>query len=325
MIRLAGAGAVALALLLACAAGQESPNGLTGWKVDPAWPRKPADFAWGDMPGVAVDAKDRVWIFTRAKPAVQVYSPGGDVVRSWNHVEQKTAHHIKFDPEGNVWVADVGFHTVSKYTPEGKLLLQLGTKDQAGEDEARFNKPTDMAVSPAGDIFVSDGYGNNRVVHFDKGGRFVKAWGRKGAAPGEFNLPHGIGLDSKGRLYVADRNNARIQVFDQGGTFLDEWKNLLVPWSVWVTPEDEIWTCGSSPTLHVNEGGMTGIPPHDQVLAKFSPSGKLLQVWMPPKGQDGQEKPGELNWVHAVAADSKGNLYCGDIKGKRVQKFVPVR
>lgn len=318
---------LALALLVCAAAPQSRPpaQGLQGYTVDPAWPKKPADVTWGDVPGVAVDAKDNVWIFTRRAPNLQVYSPAGDLLKTWPDLEHKSAHHLKFDAEGNVWLADVGLHTVRKYSPDGKLLLTLGTPGDKGEDATHLNMPTDMAVTPAGDIFVSDGYGNNRVVHFDKAGKFVKAWGKLGAGPGEFNLPHAICLDSKGRLYVADRTNARIQVFDQAGTFLEQWRNLLVPWGLWITPKDEIWACGSSPTLAHNEQGMTGIPPHDQVFMRFATSGRLLELWSPKLGLEGQEKPGETDWVHAVAMDSKGNLYAGDIKGKKVQKFVAVR
>ena len=292
----------------------------SGYRVDPAWPRKPSDVAWGDMPGVAVDRDDRVWIFTRATPAVQVYAPGGELVRAWADLDVTSAHHIKIDPEGHVWLADVGSHTVTKLSPDGKVLLRLGTPGEPGEDDAHFNKPTDVAVTPQGDVFIADGYGNNRIVHVDRAGRVVKTWGRKGTGPGEFDLPHGIGVDSKGRLYVADRSNGRIQVFTQDGRFVAEWPNILVPWSIWITPKDEIWTCGSTPTLQRNEQKMRGIPPHDQVLARFDASGKLLQLWSPPLGAG---EPGRLSWVHAVAVDSKGNLYVGDIKGQRVQRFVP--
>ena len=319
---------IALALLLSLCSPQDSrppAAGLQGFQVDPAWPKKPATVTWGDVPGVAVDAKDNVWIFTRHAPNLQIYSPDGQLLKTWPDLEHKSAHHLKFDGAGNVWMADVGLHTVRKFSPDGKLLLTLGTPGVEGVDESHFNKPTDMAIAPSGDIFVSDGYGNNRVVHFDKDGKFVKAWGKLGAGPGEFNLPHAIAMDSKGRLYVADRSNARIQVFDQKGTFLEQWRNLIVPWGLWMTPQDELWACGSSPTVHHNAQGMTGIPPHDQVLIRFDPSGKVLQLWCPKLGVEGQEKPGETDWVHGVAMDSKGNLFVGDIKGKRVQKFVPVK
>jgi hypothetical protein len=308
----------------ACVAQDQKPSGLQGYRVDPSWPKKPAKVTWGDVPGVAVDAKDQVWVFTRNAPNLQVYSPDGDLVKTWPDLEHKSAHHLKFDGEGNVWLADVGLHTVRKYTPEGKLLLTLGTPGVEGVDETHMNKPTDMAITPAGDIFVSDGYGNNRVVHFDRTGKFVKAWGNLGTGPGEFNLPHAICLDSKGRLYVADRSNARIQVFEQSGAFVEQWRNLIVPWGLSITAKDEIWACGSSPSLERNNQGMAGIPPADQVFMRFATTGRLLELWCPKLGVEGQEKPGETDWVHAVAMDSKGNLYAGDIKGKRVQKFVAV-
>jgi sugar lactone lactonase YvrE len=318
---------LSLILVSAACASQDpaAPGGLQGYRVDPTWPRKPANITWGDVPGVAVDAKDQVWVFTRNAPNLQVYSPAGDLVTTWPHLEHKFAHHIRFDREGNVWLADVGLHTVRKFTPDGKLLLTLGTPGVSGVDETHMNKPTDMAITPAGDIFVSDGYGNNRVVHFDRTGKFVKAWGKLGSGPGEFNLPHSICMDSKGRLYVADRSNARIQVFEQSGAFVEQWRNLIIPWGLWITPMDEIWACGSSPSLERNDQGMAGIPPPDQVFMRFTTAGRLLELWCPKLGLEGHEKPGETGWVHAVAMDSKGNLYAGDIKGKRVQKFVAIR
>jgi len=309
-----------LVLLLAAAAAAPKPDG--GYVVDPAWPRKPAEYKWADMTGIAVDRQDRVWIYTRSQPVVQIYAEDGTFLKAWTDVEHKSAHYMKFDPEGNVWLADNGLHTVRKFSPEGKLLMTLGTPGQPGEDESHFKQPTDMTVTPAGNIFVTDGYGNSRVVHFDKTGKFVKAWGKKGKGPGEFDLPHGIVADSKGRLYVADRSNVRVQVFDQEGKFLEKWENILVPWCLWITPKDEIWTCGSTPPPPGAGTAMTGIPPHDQVIVKFDTSGKVLFRWAPAKGADGQEKPGETNWVHTVAPDSRGNLYAGDIRGKRAQKFV---
>jgi DNA-binding beta-propeller fold protein YncE len=222
-------------------------NQAVSYQVDPSWPERPGSVKWGHVPGVAVDRHDRVWVFTRAEPPVQIYSATGRFIRSWGSGIIKTAHHLKFDRDGNVWLADIGTHTVMQFTPEGKLLKTLGTRGAAGCDETHLNQPTDMAITPSGDVFVSDGYGNNRVVHFDPSGRFVRAWGQLGTRPGEFSLPHAIALDSKGRLYVADRNNVRVQVFDRKGKLLDVWENLLVPWGFWVTKADEIWICGSSP------------------------------------------------------------------------------
>jgi sugar lactone lactonase YvrE len=294
------------------------------YEVDPAWPKKPAHVEWGHVPGVAVDAQDNVWIFTRANPPVQVYKGSdGTMVRAWGEKGIGKAHHLKIDRDGNVWLADIGRHLVMQFTPGGQLLRRLGTPDEAGDDETHFNMPTDMVVTPTGDVFVSDGYGNNRVVHCDSSGKFVKAWGKLGTKPGDFSLPHAIEMDSKGRLYVADRNNVRVQVFDQSGKLLDVWSNVITPWGFCKLANDDLWVCGSSPMIWVhNVEEPLGCPPKDQLFARFTPAGKLVQLWTVPKGDDGKERPGDLNWVHGMAVDSQGNIYAGDIIGQRVQKFV---
>jgi DNA-binding beta-propeller fold protein YncE len=297
-------------------------NVATAYEVDPKWPQRPDTAKWGQTPGIAVDAHDQVYVFTRAEPPVQVYDADGKFLRAWGGDSLKKAHHIKIDHEGNVWCADIELHVVRKFTPEGKLLLTIGTPEHAGKDSTHLNQPTDMAVTPAGDVFVADGYGNARVVHFDKAGKYVKEWGELGSKPGQFSIPHAIAVDSKGRLYVADRNNVRVQVFDQKGNLLDVWDNLITPWGFCVTKKDEIWVCGSSPMQWRATDDALGCPPKDQVFMRFNSDGKLLQLWTVPKGADGLERPGELNWVHCVAVDSKGNLYAGDIIGKRAQKFV---
>lgn len=297
-------------------------NAAAGYQVDPAWPKRPRDMEWAAMPGLAIDARDRVFLFTRTKNPVQIYEADGTFVASWGQDHVKEAHHLKIDSKGNVWVADIGLHTVRQFTPDGKLLRTLGTEGKSGRDETHFNMPTDMAITPAGEVFVADGYGNARVVHFDASGKFVKAWGDLGSKPGQFSIAHAIAIDSKGRLYVADRNNVRVQIFDQEGKLLDVWSNVITPWGLYATKDDSIWVCGSSPMQWRKSDGALGCPPKDQLFMKFAPSGRLLQLWTVPKGKDGLEEPGECNWVHAIAEDSKGNLYVGDIKGKRAQKFV---
>ncbi len=324
---LAGAAALGVAAARAQEKGATPPyprqNAAVTYRVDPAWPKRPADVKWGHVPGIAVDRQDRVYVFTRAEPPVQVYDPAGKLVASWGTGVIHTAHHIKLDGRGHVWVADIGHHVVMEFTPDGKLLRTLGTRGKPGCDETHLDQPTDMAVTPAGDVFVSDGYGNNRVVHFDRNGRFVMAWGKLGTRPGDFSLPHAIAL-VKGRLYVADRNNVRIQVFDPTGKLLEVWDNLLVPWGFWVTPQEDLWVCGSSPMSWRKEDKVLGCPPSDQIFMKLTAQGRLLQLWSVPKARDGEEKPGECNWLHAVAEDSRGNLYAGDIIGQRAQKFVRV-
>ena len=173
-------------------------NLAVGYEVDAAWPRKPADLPWGQMPGVAVDAEDQVWLHTRSEVPVQAFTADGRFIRAWGQGLFGSAHRVRVDTQGNVWLADNWRHVVRKFTPAGELLLTLGTLDVAGCDETHLNGPTDMTITSGGEIFVSDGYGNFRIVHFDSRGRFIKAWGTVGVEPGQFNLPHTIGVDSAG-------------------------------------------------------------------------------------------------------------------------------
>lgn len=311
--------------------GQELPdyprvNLSTLYEVDPAWPQRPAGVEWGAVPGIAVDGEGRVWVFTRGQPPVQVYDAAGKYLRGWGSAEIQSAHHLEIDPQGHIWVADVELHVVMQFNPGGQLLRTLGTRGEKGEDPSHFNKPTDMAITPAGDVFVSDGYANSRVVHFDPAGRFVRAWGTLGTEPGQFSVPHAIAVDSQGRLYVADRNNARVQVFDPTGKLLDVWSDVVTPWGFWITAEDQIWICGSTPTGWQFSGPEEplGCPPRDQAFFRFDTSGRLKQIWTVPKGIDGNERPGDLNWVHCLAVDPQGNIYAGDILGQRAQKFLRV-
>jgi hypothetical protein len=300
-------------------------NTATVWVVDAKWPQPPKkdmDFQWGAVSGITVDKNDHVYVFTRAHPPVRVYDANGKFLRAWGDKEIERAHHIKIDHEGNVWLTDIDKHVVMKFTPDGKLLQTIGTPGKAGRDETHLNQPTDVAVTQNGDVYVSDGYGNHRVVHFDRDGKYVGEWGELGVGPGQFNLPHAICVDSKSNVYVADRNNVRVQKFDAKGKFLAEWKNLIVPWGFHVTAKDEIWVCGSSPMQWRKEDNALGCPPKDQVFMKFAPDGKLLHLFTLPKGLDGLERPGEVNWVHCIAFDSKNNMYLGDIIGRKAQKFV---
>lgn len=295
-------------------------NVATIWTVEPAWPSRPADLQWGAVPGITVDKNDHVYVFTRSDPPVQVFDTQGKLLRTWGKGIDKS-HHIRVDSEGNIWTTDIGNHVVEKYTPDGKLLQTLGTKGKAGRDASHFYMPTDVAVTKTGDVYVSDGYGNARIVQFDKSGKFVRDWGELGAKPGQFSIPHSIVANSKGVLYVADRNNARIQVFDLQGKLLDVWNNIVIPWGLWMTANDELWVAGSSVMQWRPADTNLGCPPKDQIFLRFNSDGKLLQMFALPKGLDGLERPGEVNWVHCIAFDSSGNMYLGDIVGRKAQKF----
>jgi DNA-binding beta-propeller fold protein YncE len=283
---------------------------------------KPDHFTWGQTPGVTVDNRDYIYVFTRSDPAVQIYQSDGTFVRAWNVEDPNGAHFIRIGPAGNVWTANIKTHTIRKYSPEGKLLLTLGEPGQAGADRHHFDRPTDMVILPSGDIFVSDGYSNRRIVHFDASGKYVKEWGEAGTKPGQFALPHSIVADSRGRLYVADRENARIQVFSTKGKLLAVWDNLITPWGLWMTEDDEIWVCGSSARKKEETDEWAVLPPPDQVVMKLNPNGEVRLRIPLPKTTTPPEKLGELNWVHGIAFDSQGNLYLTDIQGHRAQKFV---
>jgi DNA-binding beta-propeller fold protein YncE len=280
------------------------------------------------MSSVAVAPDGNIWTFNRGKIPVQVFSPAGKLVKYWNDPSLfKQPHTVRFDRAGNLWIIDRDMHTVRKFTLDGKVLLTIGTPNQPGEDETHMNQPNDVAIAPNGDLYVSDGYGNNRVVVFDKNGKFLRAWGKLGTKPGELSQPHSIALDSKGRVYVADRNNARIQIFDSKGKFLTEWKNIITPWALEITKDDEIWVCGSSPMLWSEippSQTLLATPPKDQLVMKLDTEGRLKQLWIFPKGENGKEKPGDLNWVHSISVAPDGTLYLADVQGKRAQKFVPV-
>jgi len=306
-----------------------------GYEPDTSWPHQHQNQTeWGAMAGVAVDPEGNVWTFNRGRNPVQVFAPDGSLVRTWDpitkdgveRIEFLEPHQIRVDREGNVWLVDSGLHIVRQFNPEGKLLRTFGIPGESGTDASHFDKPTDVAIAPDGAIFVSDGYGNNRIVHFNAAGSFVKAWGSLGAMPGEFSLPHSIAIDSQERLYVADRNNARIQVFDRSGKFLAQWRNLITPWHLVITDADEIYACGSSPMRWPRQmlgtfripGLVLGIPPKDQLVMVFSPEGQVRRLWTFPMGK----RAGEIEWAHGMAVDRTGNLYLGDILGRRAQRFV---
>src|SRR5450631_2370765 len=287
-----------------------------GYKADPDWPRDkpPAGGEWtAAMSSVALGPDGNVWTFNRGKIPVQVYTQDGLF---------RNPHTVRFDGAGNLWIVDTLTQTVRRFTPDGKVLLTVGTPNEAGEDQTHMNQPNDVAIAPNGDLYVSDGYGNNRVVVFDKNGKFLRTWGKLGGGQGEFSQPHSIVLDSKGRVYVADRNNSRIQVFDSKGRFLTEWKNMITPWALAITKADEIYVCGSSPMLWseipANQAALA-TPPKDQLFMKLDTEGRLKQLWVFPKG----DKPGEVDWAHSMAVAPDGSLYFAEVMGKRAQKFVP--
>jgi len=271
------------------------------WQVVADWPRLPADIILGQATGVATDAADRVFVFHRGKRPILVLDAAGKYLRSWGDGLVKTAHGLRLDREQNVWITDLGNHTVTKFDPQGNVLLTLGRKGKPGLGRDQFNRPADIAFDAAGAVYVADGYGNSRVVKFSKEGTYLKEWGKKGKGDGEFNLPHAIRIDERERVYVGDRENNRVQIFDKEGAFLQQWRDTGSPYGLFLT----------------NEKHMLLADGRGNVSKMLELDGKTLERW----GQKGSG-PGQFLLPHGICMDSTDAVYVTEVDGKRVQKFV---
>jgi DNA-binding beta-propeller fold protein YncE len=266
------------------------------------WPTLPEGFQFGPVSAVATDSTDNVFIFHRGKNPVMVFDKDGKFLRSWGDEHFKSPHGLRIDKDNNVWTTDTGFHQVMKFDPNGKLLLSLGLKGQPGDAPEKFDRPTDIAVTAGGDFYVSDGYGNSRVLKFSRDGKLLNHWGKKGKGPGEFNLPHAICVDDEGKVYVGDRDNGRIQVFDANGQFLSQTKTGGWPYGMFLTKSGQ---------LFVADGWTNRI----RVLDKDF---KELGRW----GGAGK-RPGEFAMPHMLCVDSQGAVYIAEVDNLRIQKFLP--
>lgn len=288
------------------------------YSVVHGWPQYPEGFATREVAGVGVDSHGHVFVFHRGhRPILCLDGETGRILRAWGDGMFGSAHGLAVDSRDNVWVTDTVRHQVFQFSHDGELLMTVGARDVPGDDARHFNRPTDIAIAPNGDFWVADGYGNSRVVRFNARGEYVTEWGRKGDRPSEFDTPHGITIDGNGRIYVADRGNARIQVFDGNGKLLHVWKSdeLGRPWAVEVGPDGY---------LYVADGGdLNQQPgPYERNRAlKLDLSGTILAQWGSFGSYDGQ-----FYWAHDIAVGPKGEVYVGDVYwGMRVQKFVPGR
>jgi len=224
---------------------------------------------------VAIDSRGRVLVLHRGAHPVLEFDSAGKFLRSWGNgmfsegkvgavppggrapgasgysavygpagCDSCGAHSIRVDPEGNTWLVDAPGQVIYKLNPQDKVILQLGTKGVAGTGPKNFNLPTDVAFAPNGDFYVTDGYGNPRVVKYSHDGKFLLQWGTRGSGPGEFQLPHNVAVDAQGRVYVSDRENQRVEVFDANGKFLSEWPKIGGVSGLWMTKDQHLWTGG---------------------------------------------------------------------------------
>ncbi len=309
---------VALILMLAVLA---APLALAdhhggGFHAVKGWLKLPDGMETGETAGVGVDSHNHVFIFHRGKdmPIMCVEADTGKIVSSFGEGLFTNAHGLEVDSQDNVWVTDTLNHQVYKFDHDGNLLLTVGEKGKSGLDATHFNQPTDVAVTPDGEFYVSDGYGNSRVAKFDAEGKFLFDWGKKGTAPGDFNLPHGITLDPEGNVYVADRSNMRIQVFTAKGKFIKEWGKEQLgevgrPWGLEYAPDGNLYVIDGSDMLDST--------PSIARLTILTLEGKVVEHWS-EYGSD----PGQLSWGHDVAVGKDGGVYTAEVRNNnRAQKF----
>jgi len=264
----------------------------------------------GASADVAFDAKGHLWVLNRGMQPLAEFDADGKFIRAFGEGMFTRTHGLRIDRDGNLWVTDVGAHYVVKMSPDGKVLMTIGTKGEQGEwNEAtgshRLNEPNDVIIARNGDFFIAQGHtpgakGDPRVLKFDKTGKFITSWGGKGKEPGKFEVAHGMAIDAKGLLWVTDRENQRIQIFDDKGTFVREVKVAGLPCSLDI---------GKDSIFMVN--GFAG-----QVV-KMDLQGKVLAV----TGKAGNGV-GEFGEAHFIAVSPKGDLWVADSVNRAVQKFV---
>lgn len=281
------------------------------YTVVEGWEKLPPGWRFVEATAVAVDRKDNVHVFNRGEHPVVIFDRNGSFLRSWGEGTFKRAHGITMGPDDTVWLTDDGNHTIRQFTLEGKLLLTIGTADRPADPHSGkpFNRPTHVALCPrTGDIYISDGYGNSRVHKYDPKGRHLFSWGEPGTDPGCFNVPHNIVTDSEGLVYVADRENHRIQVFDANGKYQGQLNNLHRPCALLVDR-------GNGGRLYVGE-----LPSHLAVNQAVPNIGARVSV-VTLKGEllarvgdrFAGEKPGQFVAPHGVALDSRGDLYVAEV------------
>lgn len=237
---------LALAAIAPIVLAQSSAPRSSNWEVLPSWGDLPAGTAWGPASQASATPDGQIVIFRRAVPAFFVVSPEGKLVKSFGDTMYRLAHGVRVDRDGFIWITDNTDNFVQKVSPDGKVLMTLGKAGATGDNNSQesFDGPADVFVVPNGDVFIADGYRNSRVVQFSKDGKFLrKIGGVKGTEPGQFNIPHSVVVDSRGRIIVADAENSRIQVFDPSGKFLEQWTGFTAKprGSMYITADDTLY------------------------------------------------------------------------------------
>jgi DNA-binding beta-propeller fold protein YncE len=299
-------------------------SGNFRYDVVETWERLPLGYAWQEAAAVATDGHNRLFVFDRSEHPVVVLASDGTFLYSWGEGQFVRPHGISIGPDGCVYCTDDSDHTVKKFTPEGKLVMTLGTSGGPSDTGATsvdyrtiqragppFHYPTNVAFSPAGDIYVSDGYGNARVHRFSPDGKLLHSWGEPGSGPGQFHIPHGIAVDCSGTIYIADRENSRIQLFTSSGKFLDQWTDVARPCQIAFDSQGNayvaelgfragMWPGTTAPSID-STGGRVSI---------FDSNGKLQARW---GGGTNPTAPGDFFAPHDICIDGAGCVYVAEV------------
>jgi DNA-binding beta-propeller fold protein YncE len=288
---------LALGAAVASLAGAGSVKAGEKYSLNGSWSQLPSGTEWGPVAGVATDAADNVFGFRRADAPVIEVDARGRFVRAFGDKMFSKPHGIRFDAKGSMWVTDQGpNNVVVKMDPKGQVTMTLGTRGQGGDGPDMFNGPTDVVVAQNGSIYVSDGEFNHRVVKFSPEGKFIRQWGEKGSGPGQFLVPHALAIDSRGRIFVADRDNNRLQIFDQDGKFLEQWTQFGAPSGIYISKSDMLYVLSAS--------GKKGI------FIASAGDGSLRDFIETTQ-----------NGLHLLAVAGKSNIYAAGLGGSGLLKF----
>jgi DNA-binding beta-propeller fold protein YncE len=297
-------------------------SGKLRYSADTNWCRLPESEELGEVIGVATDSQDRVFLFTRTPNRLRAFDREGNYLYSWPEGLFVRPHGIFIGPDDTLYLTDDNGHAVRQFTLEGKLLMTLGVSGVPSDTGATtpdyrtikraappFCFPTNLALAPGGDIYVSDGYGNARVHRFSPDGRLLHSWGEPGAGPGQFHVPHGIAIDREGTVMVADRENSRIQRFTPDGEFIDEWTHVARPCDMFVDKTGRIFVAEIGFFAGLYYGV---IPPNASGgrLSVLSPTGEVLARF---GGGANPTAAGDFFSPHDVWIDSRGDFYVGEV------------
>ncbi len=327
MVAIAIAGTTSAAIAQVDAALNSQPN---PYHTVENWAKLPEGRTWGSTSAVDIGPDGSIWVAERCGantcagsnlPPILQFDPSGKLLKSFGAGLFVFPHGIFVDKKGNVWITDAQGkdgkgQQVFEFSPEGKVLMTLGQAGVAGDGPNTFNQPSDVVIAANGDIFVADGHGGNtnaRIVKFSKEGKFIKAWGKKGTSPGEFDTPHALAMDSKGRLFVGDRANNRIQIFDQEGKFIAEWKQFGRPSGLFIDKNDVLYVADSESRNDNHPGWKRGI-------RIGSAKDGSVTAFIPDTEPDPDHHP--TSAAEGVAVDSKGNLYGAEVGPKDLKKYV---